>query len=245
MWWMFMYGPYTRLCTCPWVGRGQRTASIAIPQGPLAVLFETGSLTGWACTKWVLWFVSQSEGFSGLRFLRAGVTCAYHRTWLLMWVLEIELRPSSLFDKHFLIESFSQPEIDLGQWHNALQMGHVKMIPSQGVSVHRKICTYFHCVYACYMCMCVCRCGRPLLSEVRGRGWVSRSLTLCLIPMRQVLSLSLEQNWLPASPEILLSLSLPALGLQQHAWPCLAVCVCVCFWDSNAITAFLRSLSSL
>lgn len=178
------------------------------------------------------------------RFLRAGITCAYHRTWLLMWVLEIELGPSSLCDKHFLIESFSQPEIDLGQWHNALQMDHVKMMPSQGVSVHRKIGTYFHCVYACYMCTYVYRCGRPLLSEVRGRGWVSCSLTLCLIPMRQVLSLSLGPNWLPASPRDP-SVSVPPSTGFAAACPAMPSCVCVCFWDSNTITPFLHSLSSL
>lgn len=124
----------------------------------------------------------------------------------------------------------SQPEIDLGQWHNVLQTGHLKTKPFQGVSVHRvsflKIWTYFHCVYACYMCMYVCRCGHPLLFEVRGRGWVSCSLTPCLIPMRQVISLSLEPNWPPASPRDP-SVSVPPGTGIAAACPAMPSCVCL------------------
>lgn len=124
----------------------------------------------------------------------------------------------------------SQPEIDLGQWHNVLQTGHLKTKPFQGVSVHRvsflKICTYFHCVYACCMCMYLCRCGHPLLFEVRGRGWVSCSLTLCLIPMRQVLSLSLEPSWPPASPRDP-SVSVPPGTGIAAACPAMPSCVCL------------------
>lgn len=233
---MFMYVQYTCICKCPWVGRGQRTTSIFIRVSHWMGMHQMDIMVCQQIQRVFRSLIPRGWNYMCIPpYLTFNVSSGN-------WTQALLLVQQALSD--WVI---SQPEIDLGQWHNVWQMCHLKTIPPQDVSIHRfsflKFCTYFHCGFECYMCTYVCRCGCPLLFDVRGRGWVSCSLTLCVFPWDKFSHWSWSQIGRQRVPEILLSLSLPALGLQLHARPCLAVCVW--FWDSNAITPFLLSLSSL